>query len=93
MKIKLIRSAEILKEVECSATANLVEIHRFSVDLMFEYFERDETRIWPREPDTQEFRYEMHVVGDEGGVLKAYDIRAISTEAGLTFLNRRPNAS
>ena len=41
MKIKLLRAADTVKEIEFAATLPPLEIQRLSTDLMFENFERN----------------------------------------------------
>jgi hypothetical protein len=89
MKIELLRASKIVKQVEFAAALPPLEIRRLSIDLMFENFERNETHIWPREDDTRGARHDVHVVSDEGNLLKSFDIREIANEAGLKFLGRR----
>jgi hypothetical protein len=47
MKIKLLRTSNIVKEIEFAATLPPLEIQRHAVDLMFENFERNQTYLWP----------------------------------------------
>ncbi len=91
MKIQLLRASKTVKEIEFGATLSPLEIRRLSIDLMFDHFERNETHLWPREDDILGSRYEIHVISDQGNVLKAFDIREIVKEAGLKFLGRRMN--
>jgi hypothetical protein len=67
------------------------EIQRLAIDLMFEFFERNETHLWPREEDIRGARHEIHVISDEGNLLRSFDIREMIKEAGLKFLGRRVN--
>lgn len=53
MKIKLLRAASTVKEIEVSAILPSVDIHRLSVDLTFEHFERNQTHLWPPDEDTR----------------------------------------
>jgi hypothetical protein len=47
-------------------------------------------RPWPKPPAiTRGLRHEIQVVSDEGMLLKSFDIREITKEAGLKFLGRR----
>ena len=55
MKIKLLRTSNIVKEIEFAATLPPLEIQRHAVDLMFENFERNQTYPWPHEEDTRGF--------------------------------------
>ena len=89
MKIKLLRASNIVKETEFAATLPPLEIQRHAVDLMFENFERNQTYLWPHEEDARGSRYEIQVMSDEGMLLKSFDIREITKEAGLKFLGRR----
>lgn len=89
MKIKLLRAASTVKEIEFSATLPTVDIHRLSVDLMFEHFERNQTHLWPRDEDTRGSRHEIQVLSENGNLIKSFDIREITKAAGLTFLGRR----
>jgi len=89
MKIRLLRAANIVTEIEFPDTLSAVEIQRFAIDLMFEYFERNETHLWPREEDMRGARHEVHVLSDDGRLLKAFDIREITKESGLKFLGRK----
>jgi hypothetical protein len=89
MKIRLLRAAAIVKEIEFPATLSPVEIQQLSVDLMFEHFERNETHLWPREEDSRGARHEIQVISDEGRVLRVMDIREITKEAGLKFIGRK----
>ena len=91
MKIQLLRASSIVKEIECGATLSPLEIRRLSIDLMFDHFERNETELWPREDDVLGLPHEIHVISDQGSLLKAFDIREIVKEAGLNFLGRRMN--
>lgn len=43
MKIRLLRGSHVVKEIEFPAGLPPLEIHRLSVDLMFEHFERNAT--------------------------------------------------
>lgn len=49
-KIRLLRGSRVVKEVEFLASLSPLEIHRLSVVLMFEHFERNATRIWAALP-------------------------------------------
>jgi hypothetical protein len=89
MKIQLLRASKIVKEIEFAATMPPLDIQRLSVDLMFENFERNETHLWPREDDTRGARHEIHVIADDGSLLRTFDIRDITKEPGLKFLGRR----
>jgi hypothetical protein len=89
MKIKLLRASNTVKEIEFQATLPPVDIHRLSVDLMFENFERNQTHFWPRQEDTRGSRHEIQVISDGGNLLKSFDIREIIKDAGLKFLGRR----
>jgi hypothetical protein len=89
MKMKLLRASNTVKEIEFAAGLPLLEIRRLSIDLMFDNFERNETHLWPREEDTRGARHEIQVVADNGSLLKVYDIREFTKEAGLKFLGRR----
>jgi hypothetical protein len=89
MKIKLLRASNIVNEVEFAATLPPLEIQRLAVDLMFEYFERNQTHFWPREEDMRGSRHEIQILSDEGKLLKSFDIREIVKDAGLKFLGRR----
>ena len=66
MKIKLLRTSSIVKEIEFAATLPPLEIQRHAVDLMFENFERNQTHLWPHEEDTRGSRHEIQVMSDEG---------------------------
>jgi hypothetical protein len=87
MKIKLLRTSNIVKEIEFAATLPPLEIQRLAVDLMFENFERNQTHLWPREDDTRRSRHEIQILSDDGSLLKSFDIREIVKDAGL--LGRR----
>jgi hypothetical protein len=89
MKIKLLRAASTVKEIEFSAILPSVDILRLSVDLMFEHFERSQTHLWPRDEDTRRSRHEIRVLSENGNLLKSFDIREITEDAGLKFLGRR----
>jgi hypothetical protein len=89
VKIQLLRASKIVKEIEFAATMPPLDIQRLSVDLMFENFERNETHLWPREDDTRGARHEIQVIGDDGSLLRTFDIRDITNESGLKFLGRR----
>jgi len=91
MKIKLLRASNTIKEIEFAMTLPSNDIHRLSVDLLFENFERNETHLWPREEDIRGSLHEIQVISDEGNLLKSSDIREIVKEAGLKFLGRRIN--
>jgi len=89
MKLKLLRASNTVKEIEFAVTLPPLEIQRLAVDLMFENFERNQTRLWPREEDSRGSRHEIQVMSDEGMLLKSFDIREIVKDAGLKFLGRR----
>jgi hypothetical protein len=89
MKIRLLRASNTVKEIEFAANLPPLEIQRLAVDLMFESFERNQTHFWPREEDTRGSRHKIHVLSDDGNLLKSIDIREIKKEAGLKFLGRR----
>jgi hypothetical protein len=89
MKISLLCASNTVKEIEFAATLPALEIQRLAVDLMFESFERDQTHFWPREEDTLGSRHGIHVLSDDGNLLKSFDIREIVEDAGLKFLGRR----
>jgi hypothetical protein len=89
MKIRLLRASKIVKEIEFSAAMPPLDIQRVAVDLMFENFERNQTHLWPREEDIRGSRHEIHVISDEGNLLKSFDIREIVKDAGLKFLGRK----
>ena len=89
MKIQLLRASKIVKEIEFAATMPPLDIQRLSVDLMFENFERNETHLWPREDDTRGARHEIHVIADDGSLLRTLDIRDITKESELKFVGRR----
>ena len=89
MKIRLLRASNTIKEIEFAATLPPVDIQRLSVDLMFENFERNETHMWPREEDVRGSRHEIQVISDEGNLLKSFDLREITKDAGLKFVGRR----
>src|SRR3954451_4896304 len=40
-------SGNVVKELEFPASLPPLEIHRLSVDLVFEHFERNATHVWP----------------------------------------------
>ena len=86
MKIQLLRASKIIKEIEFAATMPPIDIQRLSVDLMFDNFERNETHLWPREDDTRGARHEIQVIADDGSLLRTFNIRDITKEAGLEFL-------
>jgi hypothetical protein len=89
MNIKLLRASKTVKEIEFAATSRPLEIQQLAVDLMFENFERNQTHLWPRVEDTRGSRHEIQILSDEGNLLKSFDIREITKEAGLKFLGRR----
>lgn len=89
MKIRLLRGSHVVKEVEFPANLLPLEVHRLSVDLMFEHFERDATHIWPLEVDSRGSRHEIQVISDQGDLLKTFDIREMAKEFGLIFLGRK----
>jgi hypothetical protein len=89
MNIKLLRASKTVKEIEFAATSPPLEIQQLAVDLMFENFERNQTHLWPREEDTRGSRHEIQILSDKGNLLKSFDIREITKEAGLKFLGRR----
>ena len=89
MKIRLLRASNTIKEIEFAANLPPLEIQRIAVDLMFENFERNQTHFWPREEDPRGSRHEIHVLSDDGNLLKSFDIREIVKDAGLKFLGRR----
>lgn len=89
MKIRLLRGSHVVKEVAFPASLPPLEIHRLSVDLMFEHFERNATHIWPLEEDSRGSRHQIQVMSDQGNVLKSFDIREMAKEFGLGFLARR----
>ena len=89
MKIRLLRASDTVKEIEFAATLPALEIQRLAVDLMFENFERDQTHFWPREEDTRGSRHEIHVLSDDGNLLKSFDNRDIVKDSGLKFPGRR----
>jgi hypothetical protein len=66
MMIRLLRASKIVKEIEFAAALPPLEIHRISIDLMFENFERNETHLWRREDDTRGARHEVQVIADGG---------------------------
>jgi hypothetical protein len=45
MKIKLLRASNTVKEIEFAATLPPLEILRLAVDLMFENFDENQTRL------------------------------------------------
>ena len=89
MKIKLLRASNTVKETEFAASLPPLEIQRLAVDLMFENFERNQTHLWPHEEDTRGLRHEIQILSNEGNLLKSFDIREITKEAGVKFLGRR----
>jgi hypothetical protein len=89
MKIKLLRASNTVKEIEFAANLPPLDVQRLAVDLMFENFERNQTHLWPHEEDTRGSRHEIQVLSDEGMLLKSFDIREITKQAGLKFLGRR----
>lgn len=89
MKIRLLRGSHVVKEIEFPAGLPPLEIHRLSVDLMFEHFERNATHIWPLEEDARGLRHQIQVISDQGSVLKTFDIREMAKEFGLGFLARK----
>lgn len=89
MKIRLLRGSHVVKEIEFPAGLPPLEIHRLSVDLMFEHFERNATHIWPLEEDARGSRHQIQVISDQGNVLKTFDIREMAKEFGLGFLARK----
>ena len=89
MKIRLLRASSTVKEIEFPSTIQPLDLQRLSVDLMFEYFERNETHLWPRQDDTRGARHEIQVIANDGSLLKTFDMRVITKESGLKFLGRR----